>query len=485
MKKLLLCCVIIMCMILCACQKSPNGAVIASKNDGSFDIGIVQHTPSDHQPDSDQQIVCSEEFYSSDGSVLFRIKIDENVKMQDMPVVEVVPHFISEGDAERVAVALFGNAEFYEADTILTKTDIMQKIQRWSLYLDRQLLTDLLGEQEKKINKLMDFLRQEIEMYTDIYDRTSEDLVHKATDWTYKKESYFRYTAEEFQQLDTTNENDAIRVVVKKKDIPYTFSATTRNKNDYKLNSFFSYPYDGISPEGIDSRIFQAMLCRTDKPTDEQIEQVKSQAEQMLEEMGLGDWFVDQCYVERTYYGDVPEYVIHVNAVPVLNGVAAVRRPQLTNLKSEEVYASNYYLTDVNFQFSANGELIYFNMLSPIDIKSTVNSNVAVMDMSELLERAKQTFSLSDYYEYGFGSLVDHVGEKVSCVAEINDIDFGLTRVKVPDTDESYYYVPCLLWLADISYLGDKTSKEYYSAEGQVLLIMNAIDGTIINATNE
>lgn len=94
----------------------------------------------------------------------------------------------------------------------------------------------------------------------------------------------------------------------------------------------------------------------------------------MLEQMALGSWIVDECYVDTKYYGNAPEYTICVKAVPVLKGIPAMRRPQLTNLKSDEAYVSNYYLTDVEFEFSANGDLVSFWMYSPIDVSKVMNA---------------------------------------------------------------------------------------------------------------
>lgn len=116
----------------------------------------------------------------------------------------------------------------------------------------------------------------------------------------------------------------------------------------------YLYLSSGSSPRSIDTRIFYSRLCRTEKPSELDVQNVKAKAQNMLGQMDLGQWQVDNSRGETTYYGDVPEYVIHVSAVPVFHKTPAIRRPQLGNLKSDTSYASNYYLTDANFKFSAN-----------------------------------------------------------------------------------------------------------------------------------
>lgn len=205
--------------------------------------------------------------------------------------------------------------------------------------------------------------------------------------------------------------------------------------------------------------------------------------------MDLGEWYIDQCYIEETANNGTPEYTVYVNAVPVFSGVAAFRRPQLGNLKSKEVYASNYYLTDIQFQFNAYGDLVYFSLDSPLDVKEIINDNVQVLSWEELINLAKNHFSLSDYYEYDYMGIIDTSTEELTCVVNISSIDYGLTRVKVPDTDDSYYYVPAIYFKGTIQFHG-KESGNIYDVELDYgkelpLLILNGVDGSVINATNE
>lgn len=49
-----------------------------------------------------------------------------------------------------------------------------------------------------------------------------------------------------------------------------------------------------------------------------------------------------------------------MHAVPVFGSVLVMYRMQRDNLS--ENYAPSYYLTEANLQFSANGDLVYFQL---------------------------------------------------------------------------------------------------------------------------
>ena len=243
---------------------------------------------------------------------------------------------------------------------------------------------------------------------------------------------------------------------------------------------------DGISPDGIDNRIFRASLCRTEEPTEDQIALVRQKAEGILREIDLGDWEIDQCYLKTDYYGDIPEYTIFVTAVPSINGIAAARYPQLdTYGDANDSYASNYFFTDAYFEFSANGELLRFRMYSPMDVYSVIENNTQILSHTELFEKARDFLALSDYYQYDKSYVIDFADEEIGCTIDICECTYQMSRVKVPDTDDHYYYVPSLQILGNIRIFGERSENTYYaSSTPETLLTLNVVDGSVINTTN-
>lgn len=471
--------------ILCACESNPKDDIITSKNDGSFNAGIVESAANDLLQNN-YSINYTNSFSSTDKSVDFEIDVNKEILTSDMPVIEVVPHYLSSADANRVAVALFGETDFYEAEPMLssnfTKAEIQEKINRWSQYTNETSIYELYGDVGDAADTVS-VVKSFIVDYTELYESASDENLHKKCQWQFKKESCYLLSEEELSGLNLENDNDSIQATVKVGDVRYIFNATTRNKKDYKLNNVSVSLYDGLSPNMIDERIFQAKLCRTQEPSEAQISSIKEKAEGILAQMGLGDWLIDECYVNTSYFGSIPEYKVCLNAVLVLEGVKSSRRPQLNNLKSEEVYASNYYISDVKFEFSANGDLVSFKMYSPVDIKEIVNGNARVLSISELMEKATTYLALSDIYTYGFAA-VDSIDEEVGCKVSIANIEYGLSRVKVPNTDESYYYVPAITLEGNIEYYGKQSRNVFYFSESTPLLILNCVDGSVIQMSN-
>lgn len=485
-------------LLLCACQKSPEKDSIVSKNDGSFDINVIQSATdpeysiegtaeteevTSEEPTESPELYYESDFTSTDGTVNFSFGFEIDNPYSSVPVVEVIPHFLTENDVERIAYSLFGNEKFYEAEPmpeeVYSKAEIQEKIERLLAY------NGSVGID----NAYFDFARKNfIEEYTLKMETAPDENPHNPCSWKFRKSSYYNWTTEEYTQMDTSQDNDMMQVRVKVDDIPYLLTVVRRDKSDYKLNSIRVTIDDGVSPLSADMYIFRNRLCQTSKPDITDIEEVSEKAMSILEQMELGEWEIDQCYVETANHNEQPEYMIVVNAVPTLENVACMRRPQLTNLKSKEVYASNYYLTDAQFKFNRSGRLIEFKMYSPIDIDEVINEDVNTLSFEEIFKHAEKQFSLSDYYEYDYNGYIGNGIEEYACHVNITRIDYGLTRVKVPDTDESYYYVPAMIFWGKIQFLGRETGAVYDISVSNVnefpLLILNAIDGSVINTTN-
>ncbi len=457
---------------LCACQASPDKPVVVSKNDGAFNANAAVSAEETHAPDATQAVKVTDTFTSSDGSVNFSVTLDENLTDVDMPIVEVTPHYLTEEDVQNIYHALFGDTDCYcerEDEDSLTKSEILGKIDRWAPYTSGEAVRELYG---RDIDWLPDLVKRFIEEYTLKLETAQNVERSDLCQW-------------QFQEDTIIVGNMKINAELASGDIPYFFTAAKRNMSDYQLNSVWAYIEGGRGPDTLDNDIFRARLCRTSKPTEAQLSDIRDRAERMLAEMNIGQWMVDQCYVETRYFGEIPEYTVQVTAVPVFNGIPAARMPQLKNLKSEASFASRYYLTDVSFSFSADGKLVRFSLESPVDVKGIVNENTRVLSTEKLLSLVKEQLTLSDAYAYGYGMFAFPDSEDLNCDVNVSSIKYSLARVKVPDTDESYYYVPTVSVLGSVRITG-KDSGDLYMEEtsAEPLLILNAVDGSVINQTN-
>lgn len=474
-KRIYLSGITILSVLLTACQMNPSKNMVVSKNDGSFDISIVESASVDHNANDMQSVSHTKIFSATDHSVNFEIDIDAIIAERNMPVVEVAPHYITESEAKNIATILLGDTIFYEKDTLLSRDEIQQCVSRWSRLTSEDAMRELFSTADDiTIAWHIDKIKANIKTYTMAFESAPEEDPHNPCDWTYKKDSYYS----DPQHQEHSADNDSIQATAHVDNIPYVFSVSTRNGNDYKLNSVFVYPRE---INMYDNAIYTARLCRTSKPTNEQIEDIRLMAESMLEQMNIGQWNIDQCYLETNSKN---EHIVHINAVPVLNGVSALRLPQLDNLKSQETFASNYYLTNVSFNFSPNGDLLFFELQSPIDICSVINDNVSVLPFTDLMNRVEEVLSHSDIYAYDFNDIVNICKSEsidLGCSVSVKHLDYNLIRVKKPNTDNNYYYVPGYLLSGNIEFYNKATGDVFCSREDTILLAINAVDGTIIN----
>ena len=167
----------------------------------------------------------------------------------------------------------------------------------------------------------------------------------------------------------------------------------------YKLNSIVLQLTDGIGLFDVDMAIYRSMLCRAEEPTGEQIAAVVQQAQTMLERMELGDWEIVSTEVEVSNVGAEPEYMINLQAQPIINGVSSILgQPEKA---SEDTYAPTYQMTSAHFTFSGHGDIVYFDLASPVDVLDVPNENVSTLSVDKLGEKCMQQLSLSDRGSYG------------------------------------------------------------------------------------
>lgn len=301
-------------------------------------------------------------------------------------------------------------------------------------------------------------------------------------DWTFKSDSIYSEPA---------YGSEVIYATVDLGNVNYKIYTSRRDKSDYVENSLSVQFGDGRGYDNLERDYYIAKLCRTEKPTDDQIIAVEEKAKNLLEQMNLGDWQICSTEIQTEKKGDVSQYEIFINAVPVFNGVPALYGQPMGNLTSRDANASNYLMTAAMFIFSANGDLIYFSMDAPVDVKTVVNESVATLSVEELMEKAKNQLSLSGVaagigLPYGIYDIRQDVfGEDITCKITIKEMGFGLARTKVPNTDYTYYYVPALVLYGAADYYGQYSGTyfENWSVDDQDLVWINAVDGSIIGET--
>lgn len=482
------------CIQLCACQVNPSSPVVISKNDSSFDADLLQSATEGTK--TDESIQYFDKFSSTDTSIEFTVNIEQTLSTSAMPVVEVVPHKLLAEDVKRVANVLFEDSIFYEREPSqnpsYSKEQIHNAIVRWSKYANNTTMAELIMDRsDELVVDHVDLLKYYIAQYTEKLDTSPIDNPHTFCDWVFKKDSHYNNLEAEIGSGLASDELDVIYSTVETGGVEYIFTASTHDAADYKLNTIDVTLSSGVGPAEIDLMIYRAMLCRTPKPTNEQILSISQKAQRMLDMMELGDWVVTDTYVETTDFEDIAEHIIMVEAVPVFGNTAAIYGQKTPSATASDTYSAYYPVSRALFGFSANGELIHFRLQSPVDIKSVVNPNVQTLSPNQLIEAAKKHLILSDAYA-GYGVSADTINmyeevmqERLVCKVAINSFEYALARISVANSNNSYYYIPTIVFKGKADYFGNNTGNLYISSDsygsGELDLIwVNAVDGSLI-----
>ena len=472
---------LVMCFsMLTACAANPNQGAVTSKNDGVFEANVTQQATGP----VDEQVQISEVFTSTDKTAEYTVNINGTVTTGTLPVVEVVPHYLTGEEVQNVATVLFGNAEFYKKPHEAEKQDyskaqLQQKLDLLTPLASEEAVKELYGIMDEEV---LNNVRADIQKYTVQMESAQEKNPLSPCGWNFTDESDY---------FESTNGDQIIFATVTHNGVNYNIYALTRDKNDYKQNIItVNLDYSWYEEAAV-----RASLCRTEKPSEEQLYALEMKAQEMLNQMELGQWQVCGAEIAANIVGETAEYTVTVNAAPVLNGTPVIYGQNISDQTSNDANASNYQMTSATFVFSANGDLITFELISPIEISKVVNESVATLSASELMENAKSHLSLYGVTS-GFGIPYDvidgwqtHYGEPFSCKLEINEMKYGLARVKVPDNDFHYYYIPVMVLYSSVDFYGQNTNTLYYRSEDlfesrvQDLIWINAVDGSIITGT--
>lgn len=473
--------------LLTACQTTPDRQSVVNKNDGAFDAALEMTRGTDETLHG--QIQLTEDFTSTDGSVKFHMAINQSLSTEKMPVVEVVPHKITTADIQRVAKALLGDVEFYEREPSqnpkFSKSQYQEMLARLIPYSNLEAMTELVGP---SAGETLELVKNLISFITKAMETAPEEDPHVLCDWELKKERFYNNGSLDIGSRPLEEDDDWLVATATKNQMGYTYMVIARDQEDYRLNRFSIQLGGATVDPSLDRKIYWSNLCRTGKPSPEQLRQVEEQVMNIVENMELGQWKIARTRIESYRSAAEPEYMVRVDLVPVLNGIPAVYGQG--NPEMSEDYTGAYALTQASFLMSANGDIIDMELDSPIEVKSVINKNVATLPFCQLIERAQQHLSLSDAGNYGMSDALITMFEKeyqeeIACIVDISQIEYSLSRVLVKDTTESYYYAPVLVFRGNVLYQGMSTGTIYYDYADygvglDTLLWINAVDGSII-----
>lgn len=424
-------------------------------------------------------------FTSNDGTVEFNIMAPLPEEFTDVSILEAEPHYLAEEDVHRAARAIFGeDAYFTEKAPLLsqyneTEEQLRSAIDRMAPYTGVEAWEELIGtepisgescEERAQMTALL------LEEYQSKLDNFRNDYPEEPCLFAWRNSSYY---INGYAQGDVC---DSIEAYVEMDGISYDFTASTWNTDKFKLNNIYVFPEWQAGYSELDERILYRDHCR-DNPSAQQIAEAAEKTAKMLEKMELGQWQIDETYVEviEYHHPDHSEYVIHVNAVPIIEGVAELRREQHSNINtaSADKPEDNYYLTQSEFEFAPDGVLLQATIYSPMEVEKVSQTNM-VHNTDGLMDIAEEILKGTNMDGYGLN--VTEMGyEGVKCTVEIRDIRSGMARQRLRGTDATYQYFPALALYGNVTYEFANGDKLDMNEESWNLLTINALYGSVIS----
>lgn len=476
--------VFVILLLLSACQPNPKANYVISKNDGVFEKKI-QDT-AQKTVESNENIHKIGNFYSKDGSVEFTWNLNQEIKKEAMPVIEVVPHLFTGQDVKEVVSAIFGeNVVFYdlgpESERQLSKGEIQKKIRALSPYSSEETLKWLMGD-EYSVEKL----NKRIEKYTLQYDLAPDENPHTKCDWTFRPGDYY------WDLGDTGNKNNYIIATAEVGSIDYYVRARVHNERDYMQSIIEIGLGDGNDDTYVESTADLVSLCSSGEPTQAQINIAKEKAQEALDKLSFGEFYLAETFIDTRMFGDTPAYTIRVEAEPIFEGIAVLFGDISKKGEGKDLYTSSYPVGQIQFFFSPNGELVSFSMHSLTEEKEIKQTSVDTIPFANLIELAEAHLQLYDaeamdasagnaqMLELTTGCSIN----TMDCKVNISEINYGLARFPVANSN-SFYYAPAVIFRGSIDYCDRETGEAVtgtgnpYGARIQTLVAINAVDGTV------
>lgn len=471
-------------LLLSACQPNPSVNYVISKKDGVFEQKIqdaaLQNTT------SNENILKSGYFYSKDESVKFTWNLNQEIKVEAMPVIEVGPYLFTGEDVKEVVSAILGEEiVFYdlgpESKRQLSKDEIQQKIRALSPYLSEETLNWLMGD-EYSVKKI----KKRIEEYTLQYDSAPDKNPHTECDWIFRPSDYY------WDLGDTGDKNNFIIATAEVNSIDYYVRAQIHNERDYIQSIIKIGLGDGNDDTYVESTADLVSLCSSDEPTQKQIDIAKEKAQKILDKLSFGEFSLAETFIDTRMFGGTPAYTIRVEAVQSFEGIAVLFGDISKNSEGKELYTSSYPVCQIQFFFSPNGELVGFNMHSLTEEKEIKQASVDIIPFAQLIELAEAHLQLYDAKAMdasaGNAKMLELItGRSINtmdCKVEISELNYGLARFPVANSS-SFYYAPAAIFRGSIDYC-DRESGEAvtgtgnpYGARIQTLVAINAVDGTV------
>lgn len=525
MKKIVLLLSVII-LVVTGCRMTPEEPVVMSKRDEAFENMVLEEVK-DSNYDFPEHY--KDNFKGKDKSI--DIVIDANVIVPNVsafPVVKVQPMEISQKMTKRAAdVFMEGRCGYYPS-LILTKDRLMEKILlNKAIIADRDTVVDFFdGDEEwsdltiedgksriEKLKKELDkapmevekisteFIFHPYEFYTEVgwQENTKQPDEAQPTpipsaEVTDHRENYYLIAE------DSLSDGMYARFRVSKE---YGYSEIDlRSSNCSQIQFFKCYSFMGIrnqfdrSPFNYGSDEGDIGAGFTEIKYSE--EEAKAIADKALADMGITGYFFESCrtdkaigpfseiYKPRDEWEKRPDSFYLFVYRPQVSGVPILRAN--THCIETERYCNSLLYEKVIVRV-ANEGVVEFTWTNPMDRSKVINKNVKLMPFDKVMKQAKKFMQIT-YNTINFAYInkedpewQDRLDKFEGGLLQVNNIRLGMARIPIYNKVGEYMMIPVWNFYGAHEIIrkdSERWSDEDRNSANQMLLTINAIDGSVI-----
>ena len=471
---------VLLCLVLCSCKATPNEDYVVSRADES----IYQNEESTVVPVKEVEIdsrwnwkefTYQDTFQGADGKAQINVDISGVYLDDPVPVLRISHHTMSSEDLKRVAEQLMPSDAYYNPAK-LVEPEILQS---WIDDAARRITkakynTDL---SEEKRNKVVRNAELDLECFTELKEKMNYDSDLAVTDWKMHNsgENYFDLERRETSEDASGAKELRIRTALDENgDFGFMqiFDVTGENSRSNEMEYIKSNTYS--------SRGF----CFGERDISRDIANAKTsiEASKMIKEK-LKELGFDMHVVAISDGG-------YISFFPTYFGINYLGK-QTQSEYSEEHQAEWAYA-------QVSGDEIYHIKWINISDAVVENDKIPLISKAEaltLFKKYMQTVYTGAHAACAGDEVIPEeiLDEAKAVRIDVSRMEFGYVRIPIKDEPTEFRLVPSWVFYGQ-STLEYENGEEMPVlsedanpgiAKGQILMVVNAVDGSYIEAERE
>ena len=474
-----------------ACQPTPEKSAVQSKANNEFEKAL-DAAPTAAVIETDKAV--HEEYAAKDENVTITISAKTNAPdgIENIEVPEVIAYRFDNDFVKKSVKVFFDDMQAYDYPKEYTKELIRAQMQRLEEYMSDGHLEKYNEDTREKLlisyQRQYDELRKLIKTAPDNIEKKKSDLKLKPWKYFVADSDYKEWTkkadGDELSEMQSDEprtfrarayDNDGyiydLSMEMTTESSSYKYASMSFTKSKYYYGTYGQYmELVPITDYGTKSTGGETAPCTI------QEEQAKKMAEELLEKLGLSDYFAVTLCKKQHLNSDQEFYEVICSRQ--VGEIIMEKIPQ----GGEDIQYRPHYEEERLHMIITDDGVDVFSYTFPLKIQRIVNKGVGIKSFDEIFEIYREQSALT--YDTIYDITQNEEGKKeviksTSANVEINDISFKVMRIAEKDKALTYLLAPVWSFSGKITYYtADNTPM--FSADTSIMI--NAIDGSIISA---